>query len=391
MAHLNDHTDRAADLFDEAPTPAVAHLVATLDRAYRDTPPPALDDAMMRALRERGMAPRRPPRPARRFMFVPRRPGVRTLAAVGVLAATLGTGAALADPDLVQQALGLLSGGTDPRYVVSFDQSRTACGFTVTLKTAYADANRLVIGYEVRTPPTRAFGVVGVQAPVATDAHGTRLEPMNGSADSSDIAHMTGATRGNAQEFDTSGVLNGTPLRVHLVAPALSGEELVTGAAPAAPPCETDGPVTTRGANKPTRAVTVAGPFVFDVTVPLSPKVRATAPHVSGTSARGTTVTLERVVVTPTEARLYMRGPANGWYSPMIHAGGADYDVASGGPIGGGLWVWRFFPRPGSLFDHRAWLFDDHAEWTVNVLTDHVYTNGRGGWAGSVPLTVTVP
>lgn len=429
---MTSTTDRYGDLRAPAPDAALDALLADLHDAYTaPDPPPELRAAIARLAHTAAHgAPtvRRGPvlAPVRRF--APRRPRARILTAAGLLAAAVGIGAAIADSGLVERALDLMPGGADGRYAVTLNQARGVCGFTVTLRTAYADANRLVVGYEVSTPPTRRFGGVSLQGLAATDARGTRLEPLNSSADSSDPAHMAGATRGDVQEFDTGAVLGGSPLRVRLAAPSLYAEEIVAGgasrsgraAAPPTPACETDGAVTTgpggrpprgRGGARegwlrvhveaggtapgraPVRAVTVPGPFVFDITVPLSPKVRAAAPHVSGTSAHGTTITLERLVATPTEARLYVRGPdrPRAFFIPMIDASGTEYNPGFGTPLGHGLWVWRFFPRPWSPIGDNSWLFEKRGAWTVKVLTDSVSVHNSSSWSGSVTFTVTAP
>lgn len=386
---MTSPTERHNDL----PDTTLDTLLADLHDVYTaPTPPPGLRAAIER-LEEAPTSIMPSTRPIAR-RFAPRRRGPRVLAVAGVLAAVVGIGAAIADSGLVQQALGLLPGGTDQRYTVALNQSRSACGYTIALKTAYADQNRLVVGYDVDVPPGRTFAGIDLAGLMATDARGTRLAPLN-AADTSNLNHAAGAAHGNVQEFDTGAALISKTLRVRLAAPALRGEEIVTGTAPAAPSCETDSAVvmTRTGYGKPSRAVTVAGPFAFDITIPLSPKVRVAAPHLSGTSQHGTTVTLERIVVTPTEARLFVRGPdrPRAFFFPTLYAGGVGFSAAEGTPISHGLWVWRFFPRLGSSVDHRPWLFDDHGAWTVKVLTDSIDVHNSSEWTGSVSLKVTVP
>ena len=387
---MTSSTKRHNDL----PDTTLDTLLADLHDVYTTpTPPPGLRAAIER-LEEEPMSIMPPTRPTAR-RFAPRRRGSRVLAVAGVLAAVVGIGAAIADSGMVQQALSLLPGGIDQRYTMALNQSRSACGYTIALKTAYADQNRLVVGYDVDVPPGRAFAGIDLAGLTATDARGTRLAPLN-AADTSNLTHAAGAAHGNVQEFDTGAALLGKTLRVRLAAPALRGEEIVTGTAPVAPSCETDGAVGVTqnyGYGKMSRAVTVAGPFAFDITIPLSPKVREAAPHLSGTSQHGTTVTLERIVVTPTEARLFVRGPdrPRAFFFPTLYAGGVGFDAAEGTPIGHGLWVWRFFPRLGSPIDHRPWLFDDHGVWTIKVLTDSIDVHNSSEWTRSVSLKVTVP
>lgn len=367
-------------------------LVVDLDAACTATSlAPGTRADIARTLEERAdVLTRARRRPLTRLSWAARRSAPRALVAAAVLAAVIGTGAAIADPDLVQQAISLLPGGADQQYAITLDQAQSACGFTVTLRKAYADANRLIIGYDVTAPPNRTFRDVSLSGLEATEAGGTRLEPLN-SSDSANLDHMVGATRGNVQEFDTNTVYNGGPLQLHLTAPALYGAEAVTDQPPTTPTCETDSAVTTAQTDRPYRGVTVAGPFSFDVTVPVSPKVRTATPQVSGTSEHGTTVTLEKVIVTPTEARLFVRGPADKPFIPVFYAGGTAFDVGLATPVGQGLWVDRIFPRPWSPIGSPGWLFDNHDAWTLKVLTDSIDVQGQSEWSGSVTLNVTVP
>jgi len=251
---MTSPTERHNDL----PDTTLDILLADLHDVYTaPTPPPGLRAAIER-LEEAPTPVMSPTRPiARRFAL--RRRGPRALAVIGVPAAVVGIGAAIADSGLVQQALSLLPGGTDQRYTVALNQSRSACGYTIALKTAYADQNRLVIGYDVDVPPGRTFADIDLAGLTATDARGTRLAPLN-AADTSNLNHAAGAAHGNVQEFDTGAALISKMLRVRLAATALRGEEIVTGTAPAATSCETDGVVamTRTGYGKPRRAVTVA-------------------------------------------------------------------------------------------------------------------------------------
>ena len=368
-------------------------LLADLHDAYTaPAPPPGLRAAIER-MEVMPEMDRPRPRPARRVPNVIfQRPRLRALAVAGLLAAVVGTGAALVDPDLVNQAIGLLPGGIDRQYAVALNQSRSVCGFTVALKKAYADANRLLVVYTVKTPPARTFRGAFIPALTAIDARRTRLTPLN-SGDTAELGRIVGATDGDVLEFDTDAVRGAKTLRLRLTAPSLYGNELVAGRAPATPSCETDSAVGTEPYDKSIRGVTVPGPFAFNITVPLSPKVRTLAPHLTGTSRYGTTITLERLVVTPTETRLYMRGPARAdkFFMPMLDAGGTRDYPATLSPVGHRLWVARFFAFPGSALDHGVRLFDDHGEWTVKVLTDSISVHNRSEWRGSVTFKVTAP
>lgn len=383
---MTSPTDHYDDLRAAVPGAALDALLADLHAAYAaPAPAPELRAAITRL----GALPatERPrPRPIRGAGRT--RSGVRLLAVAGVLAALIGTGAAIVVPNLVNQAISRLPGGVDNRYAVTLNQSWRACGFTITLKRAYADGNRLLIGYTVSTPPGRVFD--GAYAPVidATTVRGQRLAPLN-SADTADMG-LRGATNGVVQEFDTSVLPRGATLRLHLVVPTLTGAEIIKGRAPATPSCERDGPIGAVPLYKAIRSVTVPGPYIFDVAMPFSSRLRVAAPHLSKTSRYGTTITLERIRVTPTEARLYVRyvrGPR--FFLPIsIVAGGVTYGVATASPVGHGLWVARVFPPLHAA--STAWLFDDHGAWTVHVMADYQTVHGSGSWRSDIAFTVYI-
>lgn len=390
---MTSSIDRYGDLRAIVSDDALDAVLDDLHAAYTaPTPPPELR-AAIRRLEATGQARSLAPvgHPVRGLAL--RRPGLRALAVVGVLAAVIATGAVIVVPNLAQRAMSRLPGGVDRRYVVSLHQSRRACGFTITLQRAYADANRLLIGYTVSTPPRRRFD--GIYAPIlqAIDPQGRSLEPLN-SADTADMG-LLGATNGVAQEFDTSALPRGAMLRLHLMAPRLYGAEIVNGRTPATPACEQDGAirkVLDGGSRRSIRGVTIPGPFDFTIAIPFSPKLRMAAPHLSETSRGGTTITLERIRVTPTEARLYVRGPANRFFwLQSIAAGGVTVNSALTAPVGHGVWVVRFFPYRSAPFDQHAWLYDVHGLWTIKVLTDYVSQHGNGHWGGAVTFKLRLP
>lgn len=392
MTRLNDPY---ADLLTEHTDVKTQRCIADLASVCADAPPPALRAAMDRAMQARMSTVVWPAQPDRGWWIIPRRgdpwrPGLRALAVAGLLAAALATGGAIAATGLINQIISLLPGGADQHYAVTLNKGQSACGFTVTLKKAYADANRLIVAYDVTTPPSRSFRTAVLVGLTASDALGRPLAPLN-SAGSGNFGGTGGTTVAEVQEFDTSGVRRATTLRVHLAAPHLSADESVPGQPAAAPSCERDGAVTRAYSGTPHRGVIVPGPFVFTITLPFSPQVRMLASHLSGTSRQGTTISLQRIVVTPTEARLYLRGPVDRFFIPLLVVGGKKLDVAMTTPVGQGAWVARFFPRPHGVRDHRAWLYDDHSTWTVKVLTDPANGPGRHTWGGSVNFKVQVP
>ena len=136
--------------------------------------------------------------------------------------------------------------------------------------------------------------------------------------------------------------------------------------------------------------VTVTGPFTFDVTTPVTTSLRMVSVNQTLTSSHGTSVTLERIVLTPTEARVYYRGPAEMFLAggtptlPELYVDGKEVDGTEGKPLGGGRWSYSF----------GNWgvnLYRSHSVWSIKILTDPTMTNYRRAWSDSVTFHVIVP
>ena len=129
--------------------------------------------------------------------------------------------------------------------------------------------------------------------------------------------------------------------------------------------------------------------FAADLTVPVTSSVRAADLNLTATWAHGTTVTLERVVVTPSETRLIVHGPvetdlAGGpAIAPTLIVDGKEVTGggSSGWPLGGG--------REATSFG--ANLYDNHGDWQVKVLTDPVMTNNYRSYTDAVTFHINVP
>src|SRR4051812_4449431 len=70
------------------------------------------------------------------------------------------------------------------------------------------------------------------------------------------------------------------------------------------------------------RDVTMTTPLAFDLKVPFDTRVREVDPH-QAAQAGATRITLDRMVVTPTETRVYLSGVALG--SEALIVNGKDY------------------------------------------------------------------
>ncbi len=111
------------------------------------------------------------------------------------------------------------------------------------------------------------------------------------------------------------------------------------------------------------RPFQVTGPLVFDFTVTFHPG-RIAEPHQSVTVG-GQTVTLERVVVTVSETRVYLRGIKPDWVIGTLSVGGWTSDPfrnPQGGPIGAGA-----TPDGLTVISYADALYDKHGEWTLVV------------------------
>ncbi len=184
--------------------------------------------------------------------------------------------------------------------------SQTLDGVTVTLERAYADANEIIIGYTVKglTDQKLHFSRINL-----TDEQGTVFSEMAGAGVTgvSDIlgvrVQLPPGEGAYVTAFDASPV-KGTPasLRLHLT---MHLAKLVPAdQAPPAPTIPLPEPSNSTVVIAPAmtlREEVVGGPFTFNFSVPFIPGRVA---EVNQTvEAAGVAMRLERVVVTPSEAR----------------------------------------------------------------------------------------
>jgi len=230
---------------------------------------------------------------------------------------------------------------------------QSTCGYTMTLKRVYADADRVIVGYTIVGPTGRSFSGFETRPMTLTDMQGHSLAWNTGG----------GVTQGNEAGqytgFDASGI-PGHPssLTLHLVVRSLTAFEILGAKEPARVGCETY-PFVGEGVvmGHDERWVRVAGPLTYDFTVPVSPS-RMAELHQVATSG-GTTATLERIAVTPYETTMYFRGITTGqnpFITLSVNGRSVDYDM--GWTTDNGLTAATFdFP----------WLYNVHGEWMVTV------------------------
>jgi hypothetical protein len=205
--------------------------------------------------------------------------------------------------------------------------SQTFDGVTVTLERVYADANEIVIGYTMKGPNGRRYDAYHL---TLTDAAGTIFPSTVGYGVSgqSDIleASLPPGEGAYVLAFDAAAV-TGAPKELDLRL-VMELEELVLPPDAPSPsptlassPAEPPEPMVVVLEPLPTpdeRAI--VGPFTFDFSVPFIPGRVA---EVNQTiEAAGVAVRLERVVVTPSETRAYLRfdspGGAETRWTPIV-------------------------------------------------------------------------
>ena len=231
-----------------------------------------------------------------------------------------------------------------------FHQSKTVNGFTITIEKVYADANRVIVGYTVNGTAgqepnaTFAFGLSTL-----TTQQGTSLRLMQGIG-SDAIEGITG----NVFSFDASNIQNDPKdLQLRLAIPY--------GRQPAA------------------SAFKISGTLSFHFSVPFHAG-KVISVHQSFV-ADGKTVLLERVVITSSETRLYVRGfssqdEVNNYYiSADLLVDGKTY-IGGGGYQATDIW----------MMDFDVPLLDKHGEWTVEIRKEINLKDSHTGIYGPVPV-----
>lgn len=199
--------------------------------------------------------------------------------------------------------------------------SATLCGYRVTVTRAYADANRVFVGYTIAPPAGRRFlngfhedGGLRTEEGAVLKYSSSGEEP-GGRAERFTLLGRSGADE-SVGSFETT--VNQPGARSVTFLLSISGLHATefAGATPVMRACERYG-----AAGAGIRQVTIPGPFVVRFTVPVAAARRATLHWVIG-SGRDREV-VERIVVTPSETRIYVRG--SGVYRPQIAIRGVQH------------------------------------------------------------------
>ncbi len=304
-----------------------------------------------------------PPRSAfhRRYSFA--------LVALALLATALLGGATYAAVPVLTRVFHL--GGADTVLEHHLGQevnlSQRLGGYTMTIERVYADANRVLIAYSIRPPTTgRRLWDMSTNLTV-TDGQGTVLPERS-------LVGDVGATEPETtlQGFDTATIIgNPREVRLHLTVPWIEAMEQLHAppapgqssgqtvqAFPGLPPAGAFGSVAVaRSVGEPDpwmQIVRTFGPISFDVTVPFE-RGREFLPR-QQVQAGGVTATLERVVISPTETRLYVSGLEPNTFGILSTADGEVRDAASS-------WRWHDM----TVYSFFTDLIDQHGEWTFAV------------------------
>ena len=251
--------------------------------------------------------------------------------------------------------------------VQELNLSQTMDGVTVTLERAYADANRIVVGFTIKDPNGQRYDARHL---TLTDAAGAVFSGMHGYGvtGQSDILKVSLPPGEGAYvlAFDAAPV-EGAPAELDLqlvmevrgfVLPLNAPEPPPT---PISPPGEPPASMAVEAQPVPEGAI--VGIFTFDFSVPFIPGRVA---EVNQTvEDAGVAMCLERVVVTPSETRAYLRfdspGGAEMHWIPiaMLQAPGEEGESYTGyvGSYGPASYQYGFL----------APLYERRGEWTLTV------------------------
>jgi len=372
---------RYPDLLPAPHDSALHQIVSRLDRAYGPEnpnvgPPPEWKAHLAMTLA--GRAAETTPRRARLRWFL-LHPWRNTAFALVFTVAALGAailGLALTDnPHYDQQSIPNVPvfAGTLFRFGHPIAQSATACGYTVEITQAYADANRTIMAVVIMPPPGRDFVALtgtgsatlrAITAKFPAGAPSPRLQSLD---------WWPGSMFHNRASFyfafDTHQIAHGTvPLHLRLTLSGFAMIEELHNARPLPanwnmPSCEryssTPWFSSPASASLPDRAraflsglapglipspigrtVNIDRGYAISLTVPVDPLRVEIHPHESVT-AGGVTLVLDRVVGTHSSLRVYLRRdrPGSILQNTMVILSEPSGGAESGAPLFGDWWT----------------------------------------------------
>lgn len=240
-------------------------------------------------------------------------------------------------------------------------QSKTIDGFTLTIETAYADANRAILGIMIKQPDLSSYGYGGqwnIGQIKLTTLDGTDLPPTGLVMDS---AASGGSPTGSLMSFDSENIL-GNPHSLQLRA-AINYMCYQFNDSECSPKA---------------LAISKQLNWTFHFSVPFH-SGRIAQIHQTAT-ADGKALTLERVVVTPSETRAYISGLR---YEDLVYShsvltvGEKTYDASAAEAVGGvsddgaGLTTTRLY------IDFAYPLFAKHGTWNLSI---KAFPKESGSW-----------
>jgi hypothetical protein len=179
----------------------------------------------------------------------------------------------------------------------------TTSGVTVKVDRAYADVNRVIVAYTIQVPRGFANSTSGIDGKTSlTDMSGLTLPLI----DAEGVAGNSPQVSAGLLTFDAESLPPGTVTDTfHLAFPDVRTKPVMGGAELA------------------------AGAFSFKFDLPVAPGREITVAKT--VVANGVPVTLEHVVITPSEARLYLVFPARDGIKPAdwnanAHISGTGWD-----------------------------------------------------------------
>lgn len=339
--------ERYPDLLTEQDNTNTLELVNDLDSLYTRSQPPM-------HLRHRGSqiwhthSTKRKPR-LNWFQPMYRQPyrasRIAIIAALLAIVVLTGSVFAYALEPLLSRVFNMESGSQkvlQDNLFQPIGQSQTINGFTVTLERAYADANRVIIGYTIVKPKGHIYNSTMLSDTSLTTEQGITLRPIDGYG----YGNRAGPDA-TAPSFDAS-IIQGTPKELHLRFEA-TGIDVA----------EQNGPSI--------KFFQVKSLLAFNFTVVFHAG-RVANLHLITTTG-GTTETLERVVVTLSEVRVYARG--NGTIGELSVSTMSPVSMTTSWQTNDHLTAMSFLTS----------LFDKYGEWTVHISVDQsVPSTGGGPW-----------
>ncbi len=338
-----------------------SRIVSALDRTlaptYGPVPPPTVVATIQRLTAERQRQPMqtrvaRSFNPAGRF---PRRLSVLPMVLALLVMVAIPVAAYQAIP-VIQRVLNT-DGGM--RHVVAnklgqtLNLSQSIAGYTVTLQWAYADTNRVVVAYAIQQPDGQPLQRRVLSDSSLTDVAGHTLTFLGGPENEGGGAYV--------ESFDATGVVSRDgQLNLHLAVPLFAALGQRDSANPQATPV-----VVPQADSRQ---------FVFNFTIP-----EASAAPVGGeadsrevnvgqtVTVASQSVTLERVALSPSETRVYLRGAAinTTQFMPVLTAADWNSEQPS-------TWM------PGVNGDARSWTTTD-GQVVVSYLAS--LTSKHGEWS----------